>query len=88
MALALLHQIAADEPRILNDPAPLVNVLSLGDNSVKLLFRVWTTRNDWWRTKLDLLQRCKVGLEQGGCSIPFPQRELHIVQTAGQKSLP
>lgn len=88
VALALLHQIAADEPRILKDPAPLVKVLSLGDNSVNILFRVWTTRNDWWTTKLDLLQRCKIGLEQGGCSIPFPQRELHIVQTAGQKSLP
>lgn len=88
VALALLHQIAADEPRVLKDPAPLIKVLSLGDNSVNILFRVWTARGDWWTTKLDLLQRCKVGLEQGGCSIPFPQRELRIVSATDQKSLP
>lgn len=88
VALALLHQIAAHEPRVLKDPAPLIKVLSLGDNSVNILFRVWTARGDWWTTKLDLLQRCKVGLEQGGCSIPFPQRELRIVPATDQKSLP
>lgn len=87
VALTLLRQIALNEPRILKDPAPLIKVQSLGDSSVNILFRVWTTREDWWETKLDLLQRCKVGLEQGGCSIPFPQRDVHIVQPAQQKSL-
>jgi len=77
-ALAILNQIAADEPRILKDPAPLIKVDSLGDSAVNILFRVWTARADWWTTKLDLIQRCKEGLEAGGCTIPFPQRELHI----------
>lgn len=79
-ALAILNQIALDEPRILQDPAPLIKVDSLGDNSVNILFRVWTSRTDWWTTKLDLIQRCKEKLEQGGCSIPFPQREIHVIQ--------
>ncbi len=78
-ALAILGQIAADEPRILNDPAPLIKVTSLGDNAVNILFRVWTSRTDWWDTKLDLIQRCKEGLEQGGCTIPFPQRGVHLI---------
>ncbi len=79
-ALAILRQIAADEPRILDDPAPLIKVDVLGDSSVNILFRVWTARTDWWATKLDLVQRCKEGLEAGGVSIPFPQRDLHIYQ--------
>ena len=83
-ALAVLNQIALDEPRILQDPAPLIKVESLGDNSVNILFRVWTSRTDWWATKLDLVQRCKEKLEQGGCTIPFPQREVHVIQEAGQ----
>ncbi|MEO5734578.1 MAG: mechanosensitive ion channel domain-containing protein [Rubrivivax sp.] len=78
MALAVLHKIAADEPRILTDPAPLIKVESLGDSSVNILFRVWTARADWWGCKLDLVQRCKEGLEAGGCSIPFPQRDVHV----------
>lgn len=83
-ALAILNQIALDEPRILKDPAPLIKVDSLGDSSVNILFRVWTSRTDWWATKLDLIQRCKEKLEQGGCSIPFPQREIHVIQEAAK----
>lgn len=79
-ALAILKQIAADEPRILAEPAPLIKVEQLGDSSVNILFRVWTIREDWWATKLDLIQRCKEGLEAGGCSIPFPQRDVYIHQ--------
>ena len=87
-ALAILHRIALEEPRILQAPAPLIKVDSLGDNSVNILFRVWTSRTDWWDTKLDLIQRCKEGLEQGGCSFPFPQREVHVVQSPGPAIAP
>jgi len=77
-ALGILRQIAADESRILDEPAPLIKVETLGDSSVNILFRVWTRRADWFSTKLDLIQRCKEGLEAGGISIPFPQRDVHL----------
>lgn len=79
-ALALLNGIAAAEPRVLADPAPLIKVESLGESSVNILFRVWTARTDWWDTKLDLLRECKEALDQGGISIPFPQRDLHVIR--------
>jgi small conductance mechanosensitive channel len=78
VALAILNKIVLDEPRILASPAPLIKVDSLGDNAVNILFRVWTARTDWWDTKLDLVQRCKEALEQGGCTIPFPQTDTHV----------
>lgn len=81
-ALAILRRIAAEEPRVLDDPAPLIKVETLGDSAVNILFRVWTPRADWWATQLDLVQRCKEGLERGGCSIPFPQRDVHVHQAA------
>ncbi len=79
VALRILRQIAADEPRVLKDPAPLIKVEKLADSSVDILFRVWTARADWWDTKLDLLKQCKEGLEAGGISIPFPQRDVHLL---------
>jgi small conductance mechanosensitive channel len=78
IALAILRKIAADEPRVLQDPEPLIKVDQLGDSAVNILFRVWTARTDWWTTKLDLLQRCKEALDEGGITIPFPQRDLHL----------
>jgi len=77
-ALAILRNIVENEPRILATPAPLIKVAQLGDSSVNILFRVWTAREDWWDTKLDLIQRCKESLEAGGITIPFPQRDLHL----------
>lgn len=85
-ALAILNKIVADEPRVLRDPEPLIKVETLGDNSVNIMFRVWTARTDWWATKLDLVQRCKEGLEQGGCSIPYPQRDVYVHQVLGKSA--
>jgi small conductance mechanosensitive channel len=85
VALAILEKVATDEPRILSDPAPLIKVEQLGDSSVNILFRVWTARADWWATKLDLVQRCKQALEAGGITIPYPQRDVHLVQQAAAK---
>ncbi len=81
-AIGVLKRIADEEPRVLKTPAPLIKVETLGDSSVNILFRVWTARSDWFATKLDLIQRCKEGLEAGGCSIPFPQRDVHVFQAA------
>ncbi len=83
VALKILHQIAADEPRIIDSPAPLIKVTELGDSSVNILFRVWTARADWWDTKLDLMQRCKEQLEAGGINIPFPQRDVNLFVQGG-----
>ena len=85
-ALAILNKIVADEPRVLRYPEPLIKVETLGDNSVNIMFRVWTARTDWWATKLDLVQRCKEGLEQGGCSIPYPQRDVYVHQVPGKSA--
>lgn len=81
-ALAILRRIADGEPRVLQDPAPLIMVETLGDSSVNIPFRDWTARADWFATKLDLVQRCKEQLELGGVSILFPQREVHVLKPA------
>ena len=81
-ALAILRRITDEEPRVLQDPSPLIKVETLGDSSVNIPFRDWTARADWFATKLDLVQRCKEQLEQGGVSILFPQREVHVLKPA------
>jgi small conductance mechanosensitive channel len=78
-ALAILHKVAANDARVLTDPAPFIKVEALGDSTVNILFRVWTQRADWWATKMDLVQRCKEALEAGGINLPFPQRDVHLI---------
>lgn len=80
VALAVLNRVAAEEPRVLREPAPLIAVQAIGDSAVDVLFRVWTGRADWWDAKLDLLRRCKLALEAEGLRTPFPQRDVRVFE--------
>ncbi|MBN2717552.1 MAG: mechanosensitive ion channel [Deltaproteobacteria bacterium] len=80
-ALVVLEKLAADDDRVLKDPPPFVKVDSLGDSSVNILFRVHTKAADWWDAKLDLTKNGKEALEAAGKTIPFPQRDVHLIQS-------
>lgn len=74
-----MDTISAD-PRVLADPAPVVAVHELGDSSVNLVVRPWVVKDDYWTTRWDLTRALKENLEKAGCSIPFPQRDLHVYE--------
>ncbi|NQV48726.1 MAG: mechanosensitive ion channel [Rhodospirillaceae bacterium] len=76
------HEMTAlmkSDNRILGAPEPLVLVTGLADSCVNLNLRCWTKSGDYWPTLSDLTKSAKVRLEEKGYSIPFPQREMHIV---------
>ncbi len=81
-AIAVLRKLAEDDERILAEPAPFIKVDSLGESAVNILFRVHAPADQWWDAKLDLTQAGKEALEAAGKSIPFPQRDVHIVDSA------
>ncbi len=76
---ALEDVLAADE-RILKDPASTVAVAELGDSSVNFVVRPWVNSADYWAVKFDVTEKAKVALEANGCTIPFPQRDVHLYQ--------
>lgn len=67
----------ADE-RILKDPEAIVGVMNLGESSVDIVVWFWVKSPDFLMTKMDLTERLKVELEAAGCSIPYPQRDVHM----------
>ncbi|MDA0305341.1 MAG: mechanosensitive ion channel [Proteobacteria bacterium] len=78
-ALALLMGLMTNDARVLGDPEPLVFVKSLGDSAVIINLRGWTMSGDYWDTVWSLNKSIKADLQAAGYSIPFPQRDLHIV---------
>ena len=64
--------------KVLDDPAPTIMVMELGDSSVDFAVRPWVNASDFWPTRGELLEQLKVELEKAGCSIPFPQRDIHL----------
>jgi small conductance mechanosensitive channel len=70
------------DPRVLKDPAPVVAVHELADSSVNFVVRPWCNAGDYWTLRWDLTRALKEGLEKAGCSIPYPQRDVHVKQGA------
>lgn len=79
-AMATIRQLFDEDERILKDPAPGVWTSGLGESSVDLVVRAWTTSGDFWATKTDFLRATKEHFDKAGISIPFPQRELTVIQ--------
>jgi small conductance mechanosensitive channel len=81
-ARTCMDTISAD-PRVLADPAPVVAVSELGDSSVNLVVRPWVKKEDYWDVRFDLTRALKENIEAAGCSIPYPQQDVHMHQVNG-----
>ena len=79
-AIATVNAVLRKDSRILSDPEPLVAVSELSDSSVNLVIRPWCRRDDYWSLRYDLIRKLKEELEQAGCTIPYPQRDVHLHQ--------
>jgi small conductance mechanosensitive channel len=81
-AMATIDRIVTADKRVLAEPAPQIAVSNLGDSSVDIVVRPWCNAADYWNLRFDLTRQLKEGLEAAGCSIPYPQRDVHMYQVA------
>jgi small conductance mechanosensitive channel len=79
-AIDTIQRIVNSDTRVLQDPAPLIAVSELGDSSVNLVVRPWCKKEDYWALRFHLNRTIKEQLEAAGCSIPFPQTDVHLHQ--------
>ncbi len=77
---SVVTDVLNGDERILKDPAPTVAVLELADSSVNFAVRPWVKTADYWNVYFDTTERIKVRFDAEGISIPFPQRDVHLVQ--------
>ncbi|WP_144409626.1 mechanosensitive ion channel domain-containing protein [Martelella endophytica] len=83
--MEILMEIGTSHPLVLQNPEPMVIFVGFGESSLDFEVRVYladifngiTVRND---IRVAIYERFKAE----GISIPFPQRDLHIVSGGGQ----
>lgn len=85
LAEKVLTEIVVDQKNALTKPEPTIKLHTLGDSSVNFVVRVWTRTDDYWDVYWDILREVKVRFDSEGISIPFPQRDVHIYNEAGDK---
>ncbi len=80
-AITTMQRVLTADERVLKDPAPVVAVSELADSSVNFVVRPWCKKEDYWALRWDLQRKFKEELEAAGCSIPFPQTDVHLHQS-------
>ncbi|MGA9237499.1 mechanosensitive ion channel family protein [Robiginitalea sp.] len=74
----VLLDVLTSNPKVLDDPAPSVNVLELADSSVNFAVRPFCKPEDYWEVYFATQEGCKLALDEAGIEIPYPHRvEIH-----------
>jgi small conductance mechanosensitive channel len=77
-AISTIQRILGSDERVLKDPEPQVAVSEMADSSVNIVVRPWCKKEDYWGLRFDLTRRFKEEIEAAGCSIPYPQTDVHL----------
>lgn len=80
VAISTINRVLEADERVLKEPEPFVAVAELGDSSVNLVVRPWCKRENYWALRCDLMRTLKERLEAAGCSIPYPQSDVHVFE--------
>jgi small conductance mechanosensitive channel len=87
-AKAVLAEILAEDPSVLDDPASRVFVTELGESSVDLAVRAWVKNAIYFRTRCDLLEKIKLRFDREGIRFAFPQRDVHLYSETAKADTP
>jgi small conductance mechanosensitive channel len=79
-SMEVITRTVMSDERVLKDPAFVIAVSELADSSVNFVVRPWCGAEDYWDLRWDLTRNIKEALDENGISIPFPQRDIHMIQ--------
>jgi small conductance mechanosensitive channel len=79
-ARKVISEIIDSDQRILKDPAPFIEVLTLGASSVDLAVRVWVKTDDYWAVFFSMQDSVYNEFNRTGLNIPYPQMDVHLHQ--------
>ncbi|MBR1555683.1 MAG: mechanosensitive ion channel family protein [Oscillospiraceae bacterium] len=79
LAKKLISEILEQHPAVLHQENYTVRIGELADSAVMIYVRVWTTHAEYWNLYYDLHERVKKAFDEHQIAIPYPQRDIHII---------
>lgn len=83
-ARSVIQSIIDRDDRVMKEPEPVIVVSALADSSVNFAVRVWTLSSDYWGFYFDTTEAVKKAFDAENISIPFPQRDVHIIEKSAE----
>jgi len=76
----ILEEIFTDS-RVIHELEPYINLSAFGESSVNIKVRALVKQEDYWTFFFEMNEKIKMRFEREGIEIPFPQREIRIVNS-------
>jgi small conductance mechanosensitive channel len=74
LALELLVETARADPRIVAEPEPWAKVTELGESTVTVTLRAWTSPDGYRDTRFDLIKEVKAVFQRAGLTFAYPHQ--------------
>jgi small conductance mechanosensitive channel len=81
-ALGVINEVLQLNPRVLKEPAPVIQIAMLADSSVNIAVRPWTNVNDYIAVTGEVNRSILESFRGRNIVIPFPQQEVRILTNA------
>lgn len=75
-AIEVLKQLLNENPKVLQDPAPMVFVSDYKESTVVVNVRAWANTADFWDVRFELNRVALQRLQAAGLTTPIPVREV------------
>lgn len=81
-AIEVIRQVLRQFPEVASLPAPQIGITEFGDSSVNIGMRYWVPTRQYYPTLHAVNLAVYRAFQQAGITIPFPQRDLHMISQA------
>ncbi len=77
---SVLMDVMVNHDKVMQDPAPFVGLTEMADSSVNFVVRPHCLPEHYWDVYFDINEGVKKALDKNAITIPFPQRDVHLIQ--------
>ncbi len=77
-AKAVLQRLCDADARILKEPAPIIELIKMSDNSIDITVRARVKPEDYWAVFFRMNELVYKTFPQEGLHFPFPQVDVHV----------
>jgi small conductance mechanosensitive channel len=76
---ATIHAVLAASPFVIKDPPPVVGVVELAESAITISVQPWVAVADYIPARAELYEKVIQAFRDQGIGIPFPQREVRML---------
>ena len=77
---AAILEAAAEDGRILGEPAPFVAISEYKGSSIEYVVRLWCKNTDYWDVYFDMNERVRSAFDRNGVSMTYEHMNVHILE--------